>query len=280
MRASINGIELEYLIDGPETAPPVLLSHSLATTMSMWKDQVPVLARDFRVIRYDMRGHGRSGVSPPPYDFGLLTADVVGLLDHLGIDRVAFVGLSIGGIIGQHLAIHHGDRLRCAVLCSTTSQISDQVRGLWDQRIAAVEAGGMESQAASTLERWFTAPYRAVQADTMTWIGDMVRTTPAAGFIGCGRAIQGIDVAKDLGRIKIPTLVVAAERDAGMPPAAAEAIHRAVAGSEFAVIANASHLANIEQAAAFNAIVVSFLLKHLQVIPRPRSRRSRAAAPR
>ena len=280
MRASSNGIELEYLVDGPATAPAVLLSHSLATTMSMWKDQVPVLARDFRVIRYDMRGHGRSGVSPAPYDFTLLAADVVGLLDHLGIDRVAFVGLSIGGIIGQHLAIHHGDRLLCAVLCSTTSQISDQVRGVWDQRIAAVEAGGMESQTASTLERWFTAPYRAAQAETMTWVGDMVRTTPAAGFIGCGRAIQGLDVAKDLGRIKVPTLVVPADHDAGMPPALSEAIHRGIAGSEFAVIAHASHLSNIEQTAAFNAVVVSFLLKHLQVIPRPGSKRSRGAAPR
>ncbi len=280
MRASSNGIELEYLVDGPATAPAVLLSHSLATTMSMWKDQVPVLARDFRVIRYDMRGHGRSGVSPAPYDFALLAADAVGLLDHLGIDRVAFVGLSIGGIIGQHLAIHHGDRLLCAVLCSTTSQISDEVRGVWDQRIAAVEAGGMESQTASTLERWFTAPYRAAQAETMTWVGDMVRTTPAAGFIGCGRAIQGLDVAKDLGRIKVPTLVVPADHDAGMPPALSEAIHRGIAGSEFALIANASHLSNIEQTAAFNAVVVSFLLKHLQVIPRPGSKRSRGAAPR
>jgi 3-oxoadipate enol-lactonase len=280
MRAAINGIELEYLVDGSPTAPAVLLSHSLATTMSMWKDQVPVLARDFRIIRYDMRGHGRSGVSPAPYDFALLAADVVGLLDHLGIERVAFVGLSIGGIIGQHLAIHHGDRLRCAVLCSTTSQISDQVRGVWDQRIAAVEAGGMESQTASTLERWFTAPYRAAQAETMTWVGDMIRTTPAAGFIGCGRAIQGIAVAKDLGRIKVPTLVVPADHDAGMPPALSEATHRGIAGSEFAVIANASHLSNIEQTAAFNAVVLSFLLKHLQVIPRPGSRRSRGAAPR
>src|SRR5262249_60831425 len=96
VRAVINGIEIEYLIDGPATAPAVLLSHSLATTMSMWKDQMPVLARDFRVIRYDMRGHGRSGVSPGPYDFALLAADVVGLLDHLGIHRVAFVGRPIG----------------------------------------------------------------------------------------------------------------------------------------------------------------------------------------
>jgi len=280
VRAVINGIEIEYLIDGPPTAPAVLLSHSLATTLSMWKDQVPALARDFRVIRYDMRGHGRSGALPPPYDFGLLAADVVGLLDHLGIERVAFVGLSIGGIIGQQLAIHHGDRLRCVVLCSTTSQISDQVRGVLDQRIAAVEAGGMESQAASTLERWFTAPYRAAQAETMTWVGDMIRTTPAAGFIGCGRAIQGIDVAKHLGRIKVPTLVMPGEHDPGIPPSVAEVTHQGVAGSEFAVIAGASHLSNIEQAAEFNAVLEAFLLKHLEVIPRPGSRRSRGAAPR
>jgi len=261
MRATINGIEMEYLVDGPATAPAVLLSHSLATTMTMWKDQVPLLAQEFRVVRYDMRGHGHSSAPAGPYDFAMLAADVVGLLDHLRIDRAAFVGLSIGGIIGQHLAAHHPQRLSAAVLCSTTSQISDQVRGIWDQRIAAVETGGMESQVASTLERWFTEPYRAASPHVMAWVGDMIRTTPLAGFIGCGRAIQSIDVAKDLGRIRTPTLVLPAEKDPGMPPALSETIHRAIAGSEFAVVGNASHLSNIEQPAAFNAIVAAFLRK-------------------
>ena len=263
MRATINDIEMEYLVDGPGSAPTVLLSNSLATTMSMWKDQVSFLARDFRVVRYDMRGHGRTSAPPGPYDFTLLARDVVGLLDHLRIERAGYVGISIGGIIGQYLAVQHPQRLIAAVLCSTTSQISDQVRGVWDQRIAAVEAGGMDSQVGATLERWFTEPYRAAHPEAMTWVGDMIRMTPTVGFIGCGRAIQGLDVAKDLGRVRTPTLVLPAEKDPGMPPALSETIHRAIGGSEFSVIGNASHLSNIEQPAAFNAAVGAFLRKHL-----------------
>ncbi|MGH6932193.1 MAG: 3-oxoadipate enol-lactonase [Dongiaceae bacterium] len=263
MRAPVNGIEIEYRVDGRVKAPAVVLSHSLATNMSMWGPQVPVLARDYLVISYDMRGHGRSDAPAGPYDFRMLAQDVIGLLDHLDIDRAAFVGISIGGMIGQMLAIHHRSRLAAALLCSTTSQISEQVRGLWDQRIAAVEAGGMASQVAATLDRWFTEPYRAAHPDIMDWVGEMIGTTPVAGFVGCGRAIQNLDVAGGLGRITTPTLVLPGEKDPGMPPTVSEAVHRAIAGSEFAIVPDASHLANIQQPEAFNRLAGRFLRKHL-----------------
>lgn len=259
MRASVKGIEIEYRVDGRVKAPAVLLSHSLATNMAMWNPQTPVLAQDYLVVSYDMRGHGHSDAPAGPYDFPMLADDVVGLLDHLDIARAAFIGISIGGMIGQMLAIHHPRRLSAAVLCSTTSEIGEHGRGLWDQRIAAVEAGGMASQVASTLERWFTEPFRAANPDTMKWVGEMIGSTPVAGFIGCGRAIQNLNLAGDLGRIATPALILPGEKDPGMPPTVSEAIHRAIPGSKFAILPNASHLSNIEQPEEFNRLVGEFL---------------------
>ena len=259
MRATVNGIDIEYRIDGPAEAPVVMLSHSLATTMEMWTPQLSALAKDHRVLRYDMRGHGATSAPGGAYSFPMLAGDVVGLLDHLKIGRVAFVGLSIGGMIGQYLAIHHADRLRCAALCSTTSAIPEQGRALWDQRIAAVEADGMDGQVASTLERWFTPPYRAAHPDVMAWIGDMIRGTPVAGFIGCGRAIQGLNLTAELPKIAVRMLVLPGEKDPGTPPALSEVIRDAIPGSAYAVIPDAAHLANIEQADAFNDRILQFL---------------------
>jgi len=262
MRASVNGIEIEYQLDGPAGAPVVMLSHSLATTMEMWKPQLPALAKDYRVLNYEMRGHGRTSAPAGPYSFAMLAADVVALLDHLEIERVAFVGLSIGGMIGQQLAIHHANRLRCAVLCSTTSAIPVIVRPVWDERIAAVEGAGMATQVASTLERWFTAPYRAAHPEVIEWIGGMIRNTPVAGFVGCGRAIQGLNITAELPKIRLPVLVLAGEKDPGTPPPMSEAIHRAIAGSEYAVVPDAAHLANIEQAGAFTKLLTAFLARY------------------
>jgi 3-oxoadipate enol-lactonase len=262
MRASVNGIEIEYQLDGPAEAPVVMLSHSLATTMEMWKPQLPALAKEYRVLNYEMRGHGRTSAPAGPYSFATLTADVVALLDHLKIGKVSFVGLSIGGMIAQHLAIQHPNRLRCAVLCCTTSAIPVTVRPVWDERIAAVEGGGMATQVAATLERWFTAPYRAAHPDVMEWIGGMIRNTPVAGFVGCGRAIQGLNITAELEKIKLPVLVLAGEKDPGIPPAMSAVIHGAIAGSEYAVIPDAAHIANIEQAGQFTRLLTAFLARH------------------
>ncbi|MGE0117898.1 MAG: 3-oxoadipate enol-lactonase [Dongiaceae bacterium] len=263
MRARIGDIEMTYELDGPAQAPIVMLSHSLATTLEMWKPQLPTLTNDYRVLRYDMRGHGGSSAPGGAYSFAMLAGDVVALLDHLKIDRVAFVGLSIGGMIGQYLAIHHADRLRCVALCSTTSAIPEAGRAMWDQRIAAVESSGMAPQVDSTLERWFTAPYRAAHPEVMAWVGGMIRGTPAAGFIGCGRAIQGLNLTPELSKIRVPTLVLPGEKDPGTPPALSEVIHVAIAGSDYAVVTDAAHLANIEQAGMFNEILSGFLKRKM-----------------
>ena len=262
MRASVNGIEIDYDLDGPAGAPVVVLSHSLAATREMWKPQLPALTKEYRVLNYDMRGHGKSSVTAPPYSFATLTADVVGLLDQLKIERVSFVGLSIGGMIGQHLALQDPQRLRCAALCCTTSAIPVTVRPVWDERIAQVEAGGMQTQVATTLERWLTAPYRAANPEVVEWIGGMIRDTPVQGFIGCGRAIQGLNITAELPKIELPVLILAGEKDPGIPPAMSAVIHGAIAGSEYAVIPDAAHIANVEQAEAFTARLLPFLRQH------------------
>jgi 3-oxoadipate enol-lactonase len=166
-------------------------------------------------------------------------------------------------MIGQYLAIHHADRLGCVALCSTTSAIPEAGRAMWDERIAAVESGGIASQVEATLERWFTPPYRSAHPDVMEWIGGMIRGTPVAGFIGCGRAIQGLNLTAELPKIRVPTLVLPGEKDPGTPPALSEIIHDAISGSDYAVLPDAAHLANIEQAAAFNDMVTQFLKRKM-----------------
>jgi 3-oxoadipate enol-lactonase len=262
MRARIKDIDIAYRLDGTAQAPVVMLSHSLAATMDMWKPQLPVLTKDYRVLSYDMRGHGDSSAPHGAYDFPMLAGDVIGLLDDLKIERVAFVGISIGGMIGQYLAIRHAHRLRCVALCSTTSAIPEAGRSMWDQRIAAVESAGMAPQVEPTLERWFTAPFRDAHPEVMDWIGAMIRATPTTGFIGCGRAIQGLNLTGELPQIGVPTLVLPGQMDPGTPPALSDVIHKAIPGSEYSVVLDAAHLANIEQASAFNDRLSQFLRRH------------------
>ncbi|HVR67892.1 MAG TPA: 3-oxoadipate enol-lactonase [Verrucomicrobiae bacterium] len=253
MRAPVNGTEIAYRLDGPENAPVVVLSHSLSTTMEMWRGQVPMLAAKYRVLRYDMRGHGESAAPQGSYNFDMLAKDVVGLLDHLKIERAAFVGISIGGMIGQGLGINHGSRLSGLVLANTTSE--PPPKEMWDERIAQVEKGGMESQVQSTLGRWFTEPYRRGNPAVMEWIAGMIRNTPTAGLIGCGRAIQSLGYANHLRKITAPTLVIAGDQDLGTTPAMGKVIAGRIPQAQFRVIKGASHISAVEKEAEFNDLL-------------------------
>jgi 3-oxoadipate enol-lactonase len=253
MRAPVNGTEIAYRLDGPENAPVVVLSHSLSTTMEMWRGQVPMLAAKYRVLRYDMRGHGESAAPQGAYNFDMLAKDVVGLLDHLKIERAAFVGISIGGMIGQGLGINHGSRLSGLVLANTTSE--PPPKEMWDERIAQVEKGGMESQVQSTLGRWFTEPYRRGNPAVMEWIAGMIRNTPTAGLIGCGRAIQSLGYANHLRKITAPTLVIAGDQDLGTTPAMGKVIAGRIPQAQFRVIKGASHISAVEKEAEFNDLL-------------------------
>jgi 3-oxoadipate enol-lactonase len=252
-----NGITLRYEIQG--SGPWVVLSHSLATDLSLWDDQVAALAARHTVLRFDTRGHCGSSAPEMPYSLDLLAADVLGLLDGLGVERCAFVGISLGGMIGQHLALMAPQRVECLVLASTTSGYPPEARAMWADRIAAVRDKGMEPLVAPTLERWFTPPWRGAHPEVMARIGGLIRATPPAGYIGCGHAIAALDTTARLGTIRCPTLVVAGSQDMGTPTSMGRTIAENIPGARFALIDSASHLCNIEQAAAFNQLLMEFL---------------------
>jgi 3-oxoadipate enol-lactonase len=257
--ATQNGITLHYRFDGDEGAPVVLLCNSLATDLGMWEPQVPALTHaGYRVLRYDRRGHGKSAVPPAPYTLEQLADDAVGLLDTLGLARVHFCGLSIGGMVGQILGAEHGARLLSLTLCDTAAHTP--APAAWDERMAAVRAGGMAAVVDATIERWFTPPGRQRQPQVIQRVREMILNTPVEGYCGCGAAIQRLDNRERLGRIRVPTTVIVGEEDQGTPVAAARFIHERVPGSTLTVLPRAAHLANLEQAPAFN----DALLKHVQ----------------
>lgn len=252
-----NGIDIRYDIAGD--GPWLILLHSLATDLTLWDEQMPALTARFRVLRFDTRGHGGSSAPDVPYEFGMLTADVLGLMDALGVERAHFCGISMGGMIAQHVALAAPDRIDKLVLVSTTSAYPPEARALWAERIASVRRNGIEPLVAPTLERWFTPPYRAAHPEVMARIARLIRATPAAGYIGSGQAIAALDITGKLPALRCPTLVLAGAEDAGTPPAMGRLIADRIPGAGFESISSASHLCNIEQAAAFNHLLVAFL---------------------
>jgi len=182
-------------------------------------------------------------------------------MDALEIDAVHFVGLSMGGMIGQNLALDHGDRLKSLALCDTAAVMPDEVQPIWQQRIAAAREKGMQDQVDETLERWFTPEYLSHNSPEVEMIRRQILATPVAGYIGCSEAIRNLDNLKRLSEITLPTLIIVGEEDPGTPVAASEAMHARIDGSKLVVLPAARHLSNIEQSGAFNAALMDFLLK-------------------
>ena len=259
MRIVAGDIVTNYTLDGPSDAPIVTLSHSLAARLEMWEPQLPALTRRFRVLRYDTRGHGGSEVPPGAYTLSMLADDVRHLLEALGIARTHFVGLSMGGMIGQTLALQHPEILDRLVLADTASHMPPETGPVWEERIANVEAHGMAPRVEETIGRWFTAPFVASSPEVVDRIRTLIRTTAPQGFIGCSRAIQRLDLTDRLGEIEAPTLIVVGANDPGTPVALSEAMQERIPGSKLVVLESAAHLSNVEQAERFNEAVTSFL---------------------
>ncbi len=256
--ARLADVTLNYRFDGPAAGPVVMLCNSLSSNLSMWDPQVPALAdAGFRVLRYDTRGHGSSSVANGPTSIAVLAADALALLDHLGIDRVHFCGLSLGGMTGQWLATHHAVRLRSLVLCATAAWMGPPE--LWNQRIEAVAQGGMAAIADATINRWFSAANQRRLAAEVARIRDGILNTPVAGYRACCVAIRDMDQRESIAAISLPTLVLVGADDPATPVAAAELIHQRIAGSTLTVIPAAQHLFNVEEPAQFNAALLDFL---------------------
>lgn len=258
MKAHIGDIDIHYEISGQ--GPWVTLSHSLAAHGGMWAPQVQALSAHFTVLNVDTRGHGQTDAPPGPYSLEQMADDVTGLLAHLGVARTHWLGLSMGGMIGQVLALRHPAVLNRVVLADTTGQGAPNAVQMWSDRAQAARASGMAALAEPTLSRWFTAPFRQREPALMAQIGAMIASTPVEGYAGCCAAIAGVDTLAQLHTLRHPALVLVGDQDQGTPPAMAQRIVEHWPGATLKVLADAAHLPNLEQAEAFNREVLDFLL--------------------
>lgn len=257
MKIKTNGIETNYVIEGK--GPWLTMSHSLAADLTMWDEQAKLLSDRFKVLRYDTRGHGHSSAPPGPYTLDLLAEDLKALFAALDIKQTHWVGLSMGGMIGETFALKHPGFFQSMVLADTTSRRPPNADQMWGERVKIAEDKGMGALVESTLARWFTEPFKQSRKDVMDRIGAGIRNTPVPGFVGCCHAISKIDVLDRLKEIKCPALVIVGDQDHGTPPEMARAIQANLPGSRLVVIPSAAHLSNIEQPKAFNDALVSFL---------------------
>lgn len=255
--AQLADVRLHYELDGDPRLPVLMLCNSLGTTLEMWAPQLPALLAHFRVLRYDTRGHGRSEVTPGEYSIARLAADSLALLDHLGIERVAFCGLSMGGMTGMWLGAHAPQRLSRLVLANTGAKVGDPAT--WAARFAAVRAGGMAAVTPGVLDRWFTARYRRLAPQEVEQVRAMLLATSPDGYIANGAAVRDMDQRPLLAKIAVPTLVIAGTYDGSTPPELGRELAQAIDGARYVEL-DAAHLSNWEQAGAFTAALLSFLL--------------------
>lgn len=260
-RACVNGIDLAYRLEGPEGAPVVVLHHPLATNLSFWNEAAAALAPRYRVLRFDARGHGASEAPRAPYDFETLAGDVTGLMAACGIAGAAFVGLSMGGMVGQYLGLLHAARFSCLVLASTTSRIAPDARSLWVDRVGVARASGMVSQVEPAMARWLSTQSRG-RPEIVARCRQMIEATPLEGYAGWCGAIERLDMTDRLGAVRLPTLVVVGAEDPATPVAASQVIHERIAGSSLAVLPGLSHMLAIEDPAVFHAALLPFLDRH------------------
>jgi 3-oxoadipate enol-lactonase len=243
---------------GPADAPVVVLSNSLGSTPWMWDGQVPTLAERLRVVRYDHRGHGESPIPPAPYELADLGGDVLALLDRLGLERVHWCGLSLGGMVGMWLAINAPERIDRLVLCCTSARLGPPE--MWAQRAATVRADGVEAIADAGIERWLSPAFMERNPAVTAEVRAMLVATPAEGYAACCGAIERMDLLPELGAISAPTLVIAAAEDPATPPEHGERIAANVPGARLAIVDDARHMATIERPQAMTDLIAGHLL--------------------
>ena len=253
--ADLGDIKLHYRIDGNPDGRPVVFANSLGTDLRLWDQILPLLPQGLKYIRYDKRGHGLSELTPAPYAMGTLVRDVERLMDHLAVKDALFVGLSIGGMIAQGLAVKRMDLIRAMVLSNTGAKIGQPA--MWDERIAAVKAGGVEALAGGVMERWFSAPFRKTDA-FHAWRNMLVRQ-PAEGYVGCSAAISGTDFYTPTSGLRLPTLGIAGADDGSTPPDLVRETVELIPGSQFHLIRKAGHLPCVEQPEEYAAVLTKFM---------------------
>jgi len=254
----VSAVALNHAVTGPEHAPVLLLGASLGTNLSMWGPQIGVLSRTHRVVTFDTRGHGRSPVPPAPYEVAELGADVVALMDHLGVARASYVGLSIGGMAGIWLGANASDRLDRLVLMCTAAHAPPASR--WLERAATVRAAGTTGVIAdAVVERWFTPAWSAAHPDAVAAHKAMIAATEPEGYSGCCEAIAAMDLREALPNIPVPTLVIGGLDDLALPNEHQRLIADTIPGARLELIADAAHIASVQQPEAVNRLIEEHL---------------------
>ena len=257
MKVKANGITINYQLDGPDGAPWLVLSNSLATNLTMWDEQARELGRAFRVLRYDQRGHGASEASGGRYTFDQLIADALALMDALAIRKAHFAGLSMGGATALGLALQHPERLEKVIVCDSPCQSTPTSSQQWEERIVIAQKQGMEALIEPTLARWFPLDVLKANPPHVDKVREMIRTTPVEGFIGCAAALADHNYAAAIATVTPPVLFLVGEKDAAAPPM--RKLNEALPGSRYVELAGAGHISNLDQPAAFTRAVADFL---------------------
>jgi 3-oxoadipate enol-lactonase len=253
-----DGCAIHVEVEGPERSPVLMLSNSLGTNLHMWDDQVEPFTRHFRLVRYDRRGHGKSSVPKGPYSMPRLGRDVLAVLDALGIERINWCGLSMGGMVGMWLGAHAPERIDKLILSNTSAYFAD--KAMWDARIKMVREKGLAAIVDANMERWFTKAFRERAPGVMAKIREMFLATDVEGYIGCGHAIRDMDHRALLATIRAQTLVIAGKHDPATTLEAGEFIAHHTPHAQLAVLETA-HIANMEQPQIYADTVLDFLLE-------------------
>ncbi|MDO5631226.1 MAG: 3-oxoadipate enol-lactonase [Paracoccus sp. (in: a-proteobacteria)] len=252
--AIINGVDLHYADQGPQDAPALVFANSLGTDLRLWDALIPHLPGGLRLIRYDKRGHGLSEETPGPYNIDLLADDAAALIAHLGVTRPVFVGLSIGGLIGQSLALRHGG-LAGLVISNSAAKIGET--DMWNARVQTIRQGGITAISAATMERWFSPDFRNTPALGL-W-QRMLERQPVQGYIACCQAIAAADYRADAPTLDLPVHLIGGGLDGAMPPEIVQATAALIPGADYTEIKGAGHLPCVESPAEYAAILTRFL---------------------
>jgi 3-oxoadipate enol-lactonase len=254
---SSNGCPIDVEVSGPADAPVLMLSSSLGTTKHMWDPQMPAFSQKYRVVRYDRRGHGKSGVPKGPYDMEMLGRDVLAIMDALKLDKVNWLGLSMGGMEGMWLGANATNRFDKLILSNTSSHYAD--KSMWHTRMDAVgKAGSVAAIADMVINAWLTKDFQTAHSDTTARMKEMMIATPVEGYLGCCAAVRDMDHREIIKSITVPTLIIAGSKDPATNVAAAEFIRDRIVGSKLAIL-DAAHISNVEQPEAYAKEVIAFL---------------------
>lgn len=258
--ARVNGVVIHHELRGRKDGPTVVFANSLGTDFRIWNAVTPALEADFRVVLYDKRGHGLSEATPAPYAMTDHVADLAALLDHLGIERAAVVGLSVGGLIAQGIAAMRPDLVSALVLCDTAHKIG--TAEFWNARIDGVTRNGISSITDAIMQRWFTPAYRRPDNADFTGYVAMLERQPVEGYAGTCAALRDADLTESTRALKLPTLLIVGDQDGSTPPELVRSTADLIAGSRLEIVKDAGHLPNVEQPEVTARLLSDFLNKH------------------